>query len=287
MGVSADWRLVPALAAGIRVGYLGAAGNAVDLDGDGRRETNTTNLHALEPSFRIRFRLGDAVRRLELESAFTHRFVLGGDIPNHFTFGLGAMFYLASFGIGVRYARALQDTVINDAVYITTERNSPMDVDPRGSFGASSAPEYPRVGLGLHAIVTGWGFAEHLGPMLPGAAIELPVSFGGPLAPVARYDFLWFPGVDASAFVAQTVLGGLEYLQIAELPIGCGVLLGYSMVGGPSPRTVDGGPVVDGGAWYWLDRLGLHLGLNGRFGLTEQNRDLRALYVSIGARQIF
>ncbi len=44
---------------------------------------------------------------------------------------------------------------------------------------------------------------------------------------------------------------------------------------------------VDGGAWYWLDDLWFHLGLNARFGVAEQNRELRALYISIGGRQIF
>jgi hypothetical protein len=287
MGVSTDWRIVPALTVGIRVGYLGAAGNAVDLDHDGSRETNTANLHALETSLRTRFRLGDEVRRLELEAALTRRFVIGGEIPSHFAWDVGAIVFLARFGIGVRYARALEGTRVNNAVLVTTERNTPLDVDPRGMFGSGSASKSPRVGLGLHALVTGWGFAEHVGPLLPGAAIELPVSFGGPIAPVVRYDVMWFPALDASAFVAQSVLAGVDYLQFGDLPVGCDVLLGYSVVDGSSPRVIDGGPVVDGGVFYWLDPLGVHLGLNGRFGVTERNQELRALYLSLGARQIF
>jgi hypothetical protein len=143
------------------------------------------------------------------------------------------------------------------------------------------------VGLGLHAIVTGWGFAEHTGPMLPGVAIELPVLLVLPLAAVVRYDVLWFPALDAPGFVAQTVLGGLQWLRMGPLPIGMGGLFGYAVVDGTVPRVVDGGPVVDGGVWYWLDDLGVHLGVNGRFGVSDRNRDLRAVYLSLGARQIF
>ena len=123
--------------------------------------------------------------------------------------------------------------------------------------------------------------------MLPGAAIELPVLLAGPLAAVARYDVLWFPALDAPAFIAQTVLGGLQYLRLGALPVGIGALVGYAMVDGKTPRVVDGGAVADGGLWYWLDDLGVHLGLHGRFGLTSDNQDLRAVYASLGARQIF
>jgi hypothetical protein len=286
-GASIDWRVVPALAVGARLGYLAAAGDAVDLDGDGRRETNRNNLHALEPAVRVRLRLGDAARRLELESAVGYRLLLSSDAPNHLTAGLGATLYLSSFGLGVRYIRALQGSALNDAVFVVSERSTPLDVETGAAHPGASRFDVPRIGLGLHAIAGGWGFSEHLGPILPGVAIELLVSLAGPLAAVVRYDALWFPGLEASAIVAQTVLGGLQYLRVAQLPFGFGAMLGHAVAAGTAPRVAEGGPIVDGGGWYWLDDLGLHLGLHGRVGVAPQNRELRAVYVSLGARQIF
>src|SRR6185295_8111873 len=175
-----------------------------------------------EPALRLRLRIGDIDRRVELESSVGGRAVLSGEATSHLALGAGAFAYWGAFGIGMRYVRGFGDTGLRDAVFLATERASPLDVEPRYSGGRGQ--KTPRVGLGLHAIVTGWGFSKHLGPLLPGFALELPVSFGGPIALVARYDVLWFPGVDASAIVAQTVLAGPEYMRFGSWPIGAGAL---------------------------------------------------------------
>ena len=286
VGASIDWKIATWLTGGARFGYVAAAGNAFDRDGDGSREADARNYHALESAARMRVRLGDASRRLELETALGHRLTLAGATPSHLTIGAGPIVYFSRFGLGLQYVRALADVGQGHALFLTTQRNTPLDVEGETWHDARQR-RGPRVGLGMHLILTGWGFAEHAGPMLPGAAIELPVLIAEPLVAVARYDFLWFPALDAPAFVAQTVLGGLQYLHLGSLPVGIGALAGYTVVDGKSPRIVDGGPVVDGGVFYWLDQLGVHLGLHGRLGLASQNQELRAVYASLGARQIF
>jgi hypothetical protein len=231
----------------------------------------------------LRWLLGKGDVRGELETNVLARLTLTDAIDSHTAAGIGAWMYLRQFGWGVRYARAFGEPALRDSFVVYVERSTRLEYEgwPRSAQGL------PRVGLGLHAIVTGWGFARGLGVMLPGAALELPVYVGWPVVPVLRVDFLWFPGIDGPAVTTQSTLAGLEYYRLGELPLGLSALGGYTIAYGSSPRVADGGPIADGGVWYWLDSLGFHLGVHARIGLVDVNRDLRAIYLSLGGRQIF
>jgi hypothetical protein len=103
-----------------------------------------------------------------------------------------------------------------------------------------------------------------------------------------RPGLWWFAGLgDDSYQVLQTVSVGAQLWKLEGWPVGLSALAGYSVAYGPRPRAVDSGAVVDVGAWYWLDPLGLHLGLHTRVGVHSATRDLRALLLSFGARQMF
>ena len=284
-GASIDWHFAAPFIAGARLGFAGAAGRAVDSDGDGRRESQTTNMSAFDPGLRLRWLMGKGDVRGELEASTVARLSLTDAIDSHTAVGVGALMYLRQFGFGVRYLRGFGEPALRDSVVVFVERTTRI-LDNEG--WTRSQRESPRVGLGLHALVGGWGFARGLGLMLPGAALELPFYVGWPVVPVVRADFLWFPGIDGPALTTQSVLAGLQYWRLGEaLPFGLSALGGYSLTYGTSPRVADGGPIADAGVWYWLDNLGFHLGVHARAGLVDVNRELRTVYLSLGGRQIF
>jgi hypothetical protein len=252
------------MVAGFRLGYFDTAGD---------------KHHTFEPGGRLRLLLGEGPLRFELEGGVAFRWT-----PSSATTGLaagGGLFaYWQKFGMGVRYMRTLSPSEPTDTLYVVTERATEIAYPRDREKG-------PRVGLGLHAIGAGWGFADHLGYMLPGAALELPVLLAGPIAAVAQWDFLWFPGIDGPALTMQTVAGGLQWYNVGELPVDVGAVGGYAVTYGKAPRVAADGPVGDVGVWFWLGDLGPHLGVHWRSGLRPENRELRVVYVSIGGRQIF
>lgn len=257
---------------GGRLGYLAAGGTAT-----------TTNIHAIDAAVRVR--LGRERRQVftGLEGSLGYRLTLSGD-DDHLAAGVGLLLGWRGWTTVLRYERALEASHTRDAVYVITERGGPRTIEnPRGDAYAKR----PRVGLGLALIGAGWGFKTGLGPIVGGAALELPVYLGWPVLPYFRWDVIAFPGLDDDLLISQAALVGWQWYQLGELPFGVSGAAGYALAHGDRPRVFESGMVADVGAFYWLHPLGVHLGINARFGLDEDNRDLRAVFASIAARQIF
>jgi hypothetical protein len=282
LGLGVD-RIFPSwgsrLAVGGRLAWLSAPAAAEGED----------SLNAFEIDARARVALvpwpRSDHRQLELQVSAGLRLASVG--PHHPTVGFGVTASLKEMRLGVRWIGALADGAAAEHVVLgVAEWMTPAVYRSGGDHGRDMPPTLPRVGLGLHAIGAGFG-AGGLGLAVPGAAIELPVYFGGPeIVALARWDLLWFPLADGHGVLAATALAGLQWFYLAGSKLGVSALVGYTTAHGETPHPAATGAVADLGV-IWETRAGFHVALHARAGLEAEGEDLRVVYVSWGARQIF
>jgi hypothetical protein len=292
--VTLDWLRGERLAIGPRIAHTAVATSARPGDADlGRASPDTlAGASAWETGARLRLELRSRPSAASppvpfVEAGTGYRFSAGES--NHFYAAAGAGLSGHIFGLGLRYLRPLGgDAAATDALFVTTDLRT-VATEP-----GPDRERRPGVGLGMHLLGAGWGFASHQGIMPLGMAVEIPFYLGPPaLMPLLRWDLLWFPGLGGPAMAAHTVTAHLLWLQLGEE----GVLAagqwrldagaGYTVSAGDRPRAASSGPVIDLGLSRAMDGQGWELGLHSRWGVPSGEEALRAVFLSLGGRQIF
>lgn len=296
LGFGLDWRLGNRLLVGARASWLRGRDAGVDADGDGRDDDNTGGISSLLLT------AGPRVRLLNDRARPTSFWELDVGIGGMAATGAGDSGAVAEAGLslgndvarlGARYVQGALDAADHRAALAWFALG--FGGGPQYSYGAgcdfvrSDPSTSIPFAIGIHAILSGWGLADELGYLVPGLAIEVPYYLRYPVDAVARWDFQVYPAGDRDAEVHQSgLLGARVAIPIAgeqsTQHLLAQVQLGYSLVTGTEPRDIESGPIVDAGAGYALltAREGLFARVHARFGIGGDNRDLAAIYVTVG-----
>jgi hypothetical protein len=299
VGVTAERMLSKQLALGFRMSYLTAGDESQDQDLDGRDDRDTGNTHL------VSFTAGPRLRRWSS---------LDRDDPRLWELGLAAghVQALSDVGasgpvaeielrhtwssvvsLGLRGAQGFAGAEPYRAVLASVWLG--VVSTPERSWGAGcSSVERPRrgdgrgYGLGVHLPLVGAGIAAlggDLGVMPPGLGLSLAIQMRYPVDLVLRGDFLWFLRQERDRLAMHTGLAGLRVAPARSFELSFTALAGYAVAYRPVPSNIDSGPVLDlGVSWDFARERGggLYLGAHGRFGLSSDNRDLGALFLSLG-----
>jgi hypothetical protein len=265
---------------------------AIDTDGNGEDDVFTgsiTRITALGgPSMVFgRRQLSGSQRYLRLD-------LLGGYISTRtqahesgFAAGADLAYEIAFLRFGVRYVHGFGDA-----------RDAQMLLAHFG-FLAGAPPEYDdcqqtrkssRLVLGYEMPLFGWGFTEELGAAQPSYGIEAIWRLTRHFDIVTRADLLYFPGYERDRVIHQAVLAGFRYTHDPRDDWGFAFVAmgGYSHAAGYVPDAGTG-PITNVSINYgWREDEGaVYARLHGRFGLGSENRDYRAVFLSLGAEVSF
>jgi hypothetical protein len=84
------------------------------------------------------------------------------------------------------------------------------------------------------------------------------------------------------------VLLGAQWYEVGESRFGVSAALGYTVGHGAAAGVAGDGLVVDAAVLYSMMSVGgLFLDLHTRVGIEGRSEDVRAVFLSVGGRQIF
>jgi hypothetical protein len=299
VGVTAERMLSQRLALGFRMSYLTAGDESQDQDLDGRDDRDTGNAHL------VSFTAGPRLRRWSS---------LDRDDPSLWELGLAAGYVQALSDVGASGPVAeieLRHTWSSVVSLGLRGTQGFVDAEPYRAvlasvwLGVVSTPERswgagcdfverrrdddgPGLGLGVHLPLVGAGISAlggDLGVMPPGLGLSLAIQMRYPVDLILRGDFLWFLRQERDRLAMHTGLAGLRVAPARKFELSFTALAGYAIAYRPTPSNIDSGPVLDlGVSWDFARERkgGLYLGAHGRFGLSSDNRDLGALFLSLG-----
>lgn len=136
----------------------------------------------------------------------------------------------------------------------------------------------------------GYGLSSKLDYAVPGFGLEGAYHLGGMFDLMTRVDLLDIPNSNRDRTLYQTVLAGgrIDFMPDEERGTRTGFLttlmVGYSHAATVEPTTAGSGPVLDASVGWGGqgDDGGAFVRLHGRFGLTPENADARAVFLSAG-----
>ncbi|HWN68683.1 MAG TPA: hypothetical protein VNM90_13695, partial [Haliangium sp.] len=298
VGVTAERMVREWLAFGVRMSYLTAGDASRDDDGDGRDDRDTGNTHVVSFTAGPRLRRWNEARRMDpdlWEVALAAGYVQAlsdvgasgpvAEIELRHTWS-------SVVGLGLRAAQGFAGAEPYRAVLASVSLG--LTSKPEGSWGAGcDFVERPEggydlaYGLGVHLPLVGYGVSSpgDLGVMPPGLGLSLAIQMRYPVDLVLRSDFLWFLRQERDRLAMHTGLAGLRVAPARSSALSLTALAGYAVAYRPTPSNIDSGPVLDVGVSWDFAREhggGLYVGAHGRFGLSSGNRDLGAVFLSVG-----
>ena len=136
----------------------------------------------------------------------------------------------------------------------------------------------------------GYGLSSKLDYVVPGFGLEGAYHLDGMFDMMTRVDLLDIPNSDRDRALYQSVLAGgrMDFMPAKESGSRTGFLttlmVGYSHAATVEPTSAGSGPVLDASlGWGGQgDDGGGFIRLHGRFGLTPENADARAVFLSAG-----
>jgi hypothetical protein len=161
--------------------------------------------------------------------------------------------------------------------------------------GEDTVVRSSRLALGFELPLTGYGLADELGYLATGFAIEGIWKLTSAFDAMTRADVLWFPGDQHDRVIHQAVLAGvrIDHSPRTGHSWNTGffstVLAGYSLGALLTPTTTGSGPIMDVSfAWgAQASELAGYMRLHGRFGISPDNVDYRAVFLSLGFEMRF
>jgi hypothetical protein len=161
---------------------------------------------------------------------------------------------------------------------------------PQYSYGAGCGVETRPRGsawaIGLHIPLSGW--AQGVGYVTPGFGLEGALHVHETFDVVLHGDVMVMPSGDRDRAFHQALLAGarLDLSSGSAMRKGfiAALLAGYDHVATASSAAIQSGPIIDGSIGYVMQASdgAIYWRLHGRFGVTEDNRDLRAVFASFG-----
>jgi hypothetical protein len=296
LGVSTERMLRKRLLLGMRMTYLTSGDESRDEDADGRDDQDTGNIHL------VSFTVGPKLRRWG---------PLRQQDPDAWDLGLAAGYVQALTEVGASgpvaeiELRHTWSSIVSLGVRATQGFADAQDYrailasawlgvisKPERSWGAGcgfvendDGKDTFAYGLGVHLPLVGHGVISDVGLMPPGLGLSLAMQVRYPVDVLLRGDFLWFLRQERDRLAMHTLLAGVRLARARTSALGFTALAGYGIAYRPRPGNIASGPVVDlGVSWDFAREAkgGLYLGMHGRFGVSPDNNELRAIFLSAG-----
>jgi len=204
--------------------------------------------------------------------------------------GIDITMQLAMVTAGVRVIQGFGDAL--DASMLVGHLGILLGSSPEPRIGpdceADVGHRASRLAIGIDMPFGGYGFATDLGYLGTGLGFEAVWNLTKSLDVATRADLLVFPGDERDRVIHTAVLAGLRIdhgeRQRSRIGFFSTLMAGYTHGAGFTPTTTGTGPVADVSlGWGGQDREGAaFLRLHGRFGLSPDNYDYRALFLSAG-----
>ena len=297
VGIETRLRLSQRLGAVARVDRVAGRDEAVDMDGNGTDDLSTGSITRILALAGPSIVLDQA--RFEDEKRFVRLDLLGGYMatlsqPDESGLAAGAdlSFQLWAIRIGARVVQGFagaENATVGLAHIGFVAGGSPPD-----SHGEACDKEGKRsspFALALDLPLAGYAISN-LGYMATGIGIEGLWHLSKSLDALARADLLLFTGDDRDRVIHQALLAGFRW-DHGKYKWGTGffttLAAGYTHEAGLSPSETDSGPIGDiSFAWGGRAAEGAaYLRLHGRIGLTSENVDYLAIFLSGGVELRF
>lgn len=295
LGIDARMRLGRRLGAVARIDRTAGRDEATDVDDNGNDDMSTGSIT------RIAALAGPSIvldnTRYEDTTRFVRLDLLGGYLatrtqPDESGPAIGAdlSLQLSIVRIGARVIQGLGDaseaTVVLGHIGLVAGGAPPYG--DAADCGASASARSSRFAIGLDIPITGAAFGGDLGLLATGLAIETFFHMTPSLDATARADLLLYPGEERDRVIHQAVLGGLriDHMTPGKRSSGVGffttLMGGYTHSAGFAGTPAGSGPIVDVAfGWGAQGREGAaNLRLHGRFGVSPDNFDYRAVFLS-------
>lgn len=269
----------------------------LDVDGDGRDDAATgpiTRVSALAgPSVILSTAHAERVARyVELDVIAGYARTASQSGEDGLVVGADLSYQLAAVRLGLR---ALQGTTgdTREARTVLAHFGVVVGAGPNLGYGAGCGrTESTSSGwaLAFDLPLSGYALGTGLGYLAPGFALEGVYRAHAHFQAVVRGDLLVFPNGDADRVLHQTLLAGARFdlTPISDSSVRNGasfvVLAGYALAAATEPTRAGSGPVLDVALGYGSqgdDGAGF-VRLHGRFGMTPDTADLRAVFLSAG-----
>jgi hypothetical protein len=201
--------------------------------------------------------------------------------------GVDLAFQLSIFRIGARFVQGFGDA--RDAsmalVHIGFLAGSAPLLEEDGDCGAEASSRPTRLALGFDMPMFGYGFSSELGLLTPSLGFEALWHLTPKLDAIARADMLYFPGYERERAIHQALLAGMRIDHGRRKKTGwfTTLMTGYSQAAGLTPTTGSG--LVGDLSLGWgiqAEEGAAYLRMHGRFGVSPDNTDYRALFISGG-----
>jgi hypothetical protein len=292
LGLEARARLAEKLGMVARVDRSKGRDEAIDNDGDGRDDAYTgavTRWTALVgPSFRLSIhRAREGSRYWQVDSLVG--LSRAGDQSGLVT-GLDLSYQFVVARVGARVLQGFGDA--GDESALLVHAGFMFGAGPTYSYGAGCGVETrPRGSAWAIAMdVPLFGYAHGVGYITPAFGLEAALHVKPRFDLIVRGDLLDMPSGDDDRALHSSVLAGgrVDFSGKAKRTrtgFFATLAAGYAHVATTSSADIQSGPVVDASlGWGGQGSDGAaYLRLHGRFGVTEDNRELRAVFLSAGA----
>lgn len=268
---------------------------AIDANGDGRDDVGTENVTRVAvlagPSLMFAVRRTDATRFAQLDLLGGYQWRLSSSGEDGPVAGFDLAYALEVARVGVRVTQGFGDA--KDAHAVLAHVGFVVGAGPSFSYGAGCGIEtkaVTKLALALDVPLFGFGLSSALDYSLPGFGLEAAYHLAKAFDVTARADLLMFPNGDRDRTLYHSVLAGGRFdlggdsKQSTRTGFFSTVMAGYAFAAGTEPTTAGSGPVADASVgWGGQGDDGMaYLRLHGRFGLSPDNVDARAVFLSAG-----
>lgn len=298
-GIEARRRVKKRLGGVARLDWQTGRDAGIDGDGDGRDDDGTGRVS------RVSVLAGPSVRITEVSRNSVWRYlevdVLGGyslmTSPNDEDGAVAAIdlaYQLGPTRWGLRAMQGFGDasdarSVLFHAGIVGTTHPD-RTVVGGCDFVRNEEPPSTGFALGFDLGLGGYELASGIGFMVPTPAVEIAYIVTSQIQAIGRGDLTVFTNGGADHVLHHSLFAGLRldmtpsgHKQDRTGPF-ITLLGGYGWGAVTRPSTAGSGPVVDGSLGYMIqgdDGAGW-VRLHGRFGVTRENEDLRAMFLSVG-----
>jgi hypothetical protein len=269
---------------------------AIDGNGDGRDDVATgpvTRVSVLAgPAVMFGVHHGDATTFAQLDLLGGYQWSLSQPSEDGPVAGFDLQYSLEVVRAGVRVTQGFGDA--KDARAVLAHVGVVVGAGPNFDYAAGCGrddKDASKLALALDIPLFGYGLTSALDYSVPGFGLEAAYHVSHYVDALAHADVMVFPNGDRERALYQTTLAGARFDLLApkrssELRTGffTTLMAGYSFAATTEPTKAGSGPVGEASVGWGAegDDGFVYLRLHGRVGLTPDNIDASAMFLSGG-----
>jgi len=271
---------------------------AIDNNGDGQDDVGTgpvTRVSVLAgPTLMFGVRRSDALRFAQLDLLGGYQWTLSQSREDGPVAGFDLQYSLEVVRTGIRVTQGFGDA--KDSRAVLAHLGVVVGAGPNFDYGAGcgqSDKDASKLALALDLPLFGYGLTSALDYSVPGFGLEAAYHLSHYVDALAHADVIVFPNGDRERALYQTTLAGARFdflgrKDSSSSSLRNGVfttlMAGYSFAATTEPTKAGSGPVGEASiGWGGESDDGfVYLRLHGRVGLTPDNIDASAVFLSGG-----